>query len=355
MAYCGCFFLFDRNFDYRKRRDFADYSEKTTAASGNVASSDPGGETMVRISISVCAQLLAVLAIVQATASISFAQSENPDNHIIPITEQAPQQGEPIKVETIQEGSSSRALKAEAVSQIPMQQLSEESRGTVNDVLENLSLFRRMPTIQLEADRRVYEYFTSHPDAAVSFWRAMGISEVQMWQTGPLEYETDTKQGTWGEVKVLLRSQNSYVLTCSGEFQGPSSIKPIQAFALLHLQPKYLDNGMVTHTLDLFVAFPSQTVETIAKLISPVSNKIADRNFEEISLFIEMISLAMTRQPGWIEQISFSMDGLLEGSTDELLRVTAMVYVDAQRKLRGQQVPLKQMMPPVAANVTTPE
>lgn len=97
----------------------------------------------------------------------------------------------------------------------------------------------------------------------------------------------------------------------------------------MHLKPTFSETGTVTHQLDMYVSFPSPTIGAIARLISPVSNRIADRNFEEISLFVEMMSLAMTRQPGWIEGITKKTDGIQPETTEEFLKLTAEVYVDA--------------------------
>ncbi len=76
------------------------------------------------------------------------------------------------------------------------------------------------------------------------------------------------------------------------------AVEPIQARAVLYVRTSFeVDNNgqqLVTHTADMFVAFPSQTVETVAKAMAPISNKITDKNFEEISLFLRMMQLAMT-------------------------------------------------------------
>ncbi|GIT30470.1 MAG: hypothetical protein Ct9H300mP1_25160 [Planctomycetaceae bacterium] len=48
----------------------------------------------------------------------------------------------------------------------------------------------------------------------------------------------------------------------------------------------------MTHQAALFLAFPQQSVRNVAKLISPVTNMIADRNFRDISLFLRMMQVA---------------------------------------------------------------
>lgn len=278
------------------------------------------------------------------------AQSDIENTSVVPIGKAAQGDGHAVVAELIKPGDSGRRQRLEASSQLPLEKLSSAAQQQVQHILKDLSLYRRLPTLEIDADRRAYEFFTSHPDVAVSIWRAMEISNVQMWQTGPNSYDMDTRDGTTGTVEVLLRSPENCLILCDGHLQSPGISRPIRARALLHLQSRFGDNGKVVHSVDLFVSFPSQTVETIARLISPLSNRIADRNFEEVSLFIEMMSGAMARQPGWVEQVSAKMDGVLASRPQELMQLTAAVYVDAERQrltALGIPVSAESIKPPV--------
>lgn len=239
-------------------------------------------------------------------------------------------------VKVIADGDSTRPLRTVATEEIPWSQLNPAAKERAAKVVQNVGLFRRLPTVSLESDRRTYNYFVDHPDVAVSLWRAMGISKVQLSETGPLTFDTDTGDGTTGSIEVLHRTPNSCLFFCRGLFQNPALVKPIRVEALMHLQPEFRPANQVVHKLDMFVAFPSQTVENIAKIISPVSNRIADRNFEEISLFVEMMNRGMSRQPGWVEQIVMRLEGVDPHRPDELLQVTAAVYIDAQKVRHAQ-------------------
>jgi hypothetical protein len=88
----------------------------------------------------------------------------------------------------------------------------------------------------------------------------------------------------------------------------------------------------VTHRADLFVSFPSQTVEAIAKVLSPITVVMTDRTFSEISLFLRMMSLAMQRRPDWVEQIVNKMEGVPELRKTQLLALTAQVYNASQKR-----------------------
>ncbi|WP_437229417.1 hypothetical protein SH661x_001429 [Planctomicrobium sp. SH661] len=290
----------------------------------------------------------------------AVAQSEKVDhNSVIPIGQIAGGNGgQPISANLVKAGDSSRRTKQEAIEQLPTEHLTPAGKQHVQQVLKDLSLFRRLPTLEVEVDRRTYNYFTDHPDVAVSIWRALDISSVQMKEINSQHYQTDTSDGTVGTVDVLLRSPGSYLVLCQGQLQSPGMPKPIHAKALMHLQPRFDNTGKVVHHLDLFVCFPSAAVETIAKLISPVSFRIADRNFEEVTLFMALMSSAMSRQPGWVEQTASRLQGVAPERPQELLKVTAAVYVDAERRrltALGEPVTPESIRPPVTRTATAPQ
>ena len=265
----------------------------------------------------------------------------------------APQ--EELKVETLHVGTSQKKTRDEALQMLPLAQLPAASQLVAQGVVNNSSLYRRLPTIRCQVDHRIYRFFSDHPDVAVSLWRAMGVSKLQMFQTGEFEYEANAQDGTVGVITILSRTPTDCLLHCNGMFQSPLLGKPIQAQAIMHVRISFevTPDGkqLVTHNADMFVSFPSQTIETVAKAMAPISHKITDKNFEEITLFVRMMQLAMTQQPGWVEQMAGKLDGVLAGRTDALLEVTAQCYIDEKKRqglMIGEPVSLQTIQPPVA-------
>ncbi len=240
------------------------------------------------------------------------------------------------RINVLSPGTSDRESLRAAQAALPLDRLSPASRRRAMGVLGNLSMFRQMPTVRMEVDHDVYRYFIEHPDVAVSIWRAMDVSKCELWQTGPHSYETDVGDGSAGAIDVLHRSEREQLVYGEGRFKSPLLIRPIEAHALLHLRTDYLTgHDGKTETVcrgTLFVSFPSQTIETAAKVISPVTNMVIDRNFEEIGLFVHMMTLAMRNQPGWVENLTGQLDGILERRKPELLEVTAKAYVAHRRR-----------------------
>ena len=245
----------------------------------------------------------------------------------------------PIKIEVLSRGVSSRAAERDAASRLPLKHLTAEQAARVQQIVGKRSMFRRLPNIQIDADPSVYQWFTHNPEAAVSIWRRLGISKFVMKETQPNVWHAEAGDGSIGTVEVLHRSGNEHLLLCSGSYKSPLVRKPIQATAVMHLRNVSVADtenpdspAQIIHDLDLFVMFPSQTIDTVAKVISPVSHMIADRNFRELSLFVRFMNVAMEREPGWVEQLTGQLDGITPEQRTQLLKLCAHVYVASQRR-----------------------
>jgi hypothetical protein len=227
-------------------------------------------------------------------------------------------------------GSSSSSARKQAIAALPLDQLTPEQRARVNGLVKSTSYFRRLPKVTFAVEPEVYGYFLAHPDAAVSMWRAMKISKLEMWQTGRYEYEADTGDGSAGKIEVLLSTADKHLAICEGTYKSPLLSKPIAANSMVLLQTGFVTEAdgtvYVTHRADLFVSFPSQTIDVAAKIFSPLAVALTDRTFTEISLFLRMISVAMVQRPDWVEDTAARMDGVKEIRKQQLIELTNQVH-----------------------------
>lgn len=256
-------------------------------------------------------------------------------------------------------GSSSSVLRKGAIAETPLQRLAPPEREQAESVLKGTSLYRRLPTISFEVDPAVYAYFLKNPDVAVSSWRAMGISKFLLEETKPNVYVADAGDGSRGSVHVFYSTPEDTLIYCEGAFKSPLLPKPIVARSLMRLVAKFdkQEDGRVvaTHFGDVFVEFPSQTVETVARLISPVSHSIADRNFKQLTFYAHMMTVAMARQPGWVEAVARRMEGISDERREEFLRVSATSYVAARQREAaqlGQTISLEDLLRPLRLTPT---
>ena len=143
-----------------------------------------------------------------------------------------------------------------------------------------------------------------------------------------------------GVIEVLSRDDSHQLILCNGEVTSPILKRKIRAHAIMHLVNVYSvsrdGRTFVTHRLDLFVSFPSEGIGAAAKFTKPISNLIIDRNFREVSLFVQMMSLAMSHQPDWVEKLSAKLEGVQPIRKKELVDLTAHVFVQNQERLQSK-------------------
>jgi hypothetical protein len=237
-------------------------------------------------------------------------------------------------VHVIAAGTSTDKVEQSARNSIPLNRLTSAGRQRVAAVLDNTSQYRRLPEVRYAVDGPMYRYLVQHPDVAVSTWRALGISRFKMWQTGTLEYEAEAGDGSEGIADILYRDRNHCLFICAGKYHNPLLPKAIEAAALVWFQYSFTRdvNGVesVHQTADVFVTFPSQGISTIAKVLSPVTNALLDRNLYEVTLYACMMSRAVSDEPEWVVQLARQLDGVLPSRPGELIAIAQM-----QRKRRN--------------------
>lgn len=253
-------------------------------------------------------------------------------------------------ITTVKPGTSTTAVRKQTIAEFPWQRLDEQGTQKAQQVLRHLGLYRHLPTLSFEVDPQVYRYYVENPDVAVGTWRVMEVSRFQLEQTSPTTYRADAGDGSTGTVELLYSTPEDTLIYCDGAFKSPLLIKPVQARALIRVQTQFSVNNegrpQATHQGDVFVEFPSVAVETVAKLISPVSYSIADKNFKQLTLFATMMSFAMVKHPGWIESVSNRLDGISEARRHEFLQLAAESHVAGRKRMK---------LPPIRQVALTPD
>jgi hypothetical protein len=222
-------------------------------------------------------------------------------------------------------GESSAELQKKAASQMPLNLMTTDKRQRAQKLLQSCNQYRKLPTLQYSIDEPIYRYLLQHPDVAVSTWRVMGISRFEMLQTGPLEYEAHAIDGSEGIADILYQDAAQTIFVCEGNYHNVLLPKPIEASALIWFRAHYAPGADGTHVVsqraDVFVRFPSTSISTLAKMLTPVTNTMMDRNVLEISLYASMMSRAVRDEPEWVVQVAQQLEGVMPQRRVELTNV----------------------------------
>lgn len=239
-------------------------------------------------------------------------------------------------VKVVKKGSSNKKAREISRNVLPLDRMKPADRKEVEKLLKNTSFFRESETLKIEVDPRAYLYFVWNPEMTVEIWKAMGISKFRMKPTSKRNYRAETGDGSSGTLRTLYRGQYHNVVLGEGVYKNPLLPKAIRARALIHLQTQFTRNKegktFATHRVFMHVVFPSSAVETVSKILEPLSKAIADQNFRDISLFVYLMSQSMEKQPGWIEHLAKSIEDVPQKKKEQFLKIAAQAYLAANKK-----------------------
>lgn len=239
--------------------------------------------------------------------------------------------------------STSDAARNEAIQAIPLKNISRQYRGAVQKVLDDPSLYRRMPTQMVDCDPEMFTFLMKNPEILVEIWREMGISQVMLKRTGDETFKLSDGAGTTGDLVIVEHqcdgnAQNRIVMFSAGAYEGKPFKRPVRAQCVLLLRSGSLEKkdgrDYVACRLDTFVRIERTSIKFFAKALHPWVGKTADANFADTIQFISSFSQASEQRPMTIEGLVNS----LEHVTPQRQRELVNLAYDCSEKYEGEAV-----------------
>lgn len=192
------------------------------------------------------------------------------------------------------QATSSAAARQGAVQSIPIEKLTAESRGKVQSVLSNVTVFRRFPTRVVNCDPDLYLFLVRHPDVVVGTWEALGISQLQLRQTAPRTFRIVESEGTTAVIEYLYQSHDTHVLYGEWAYTGSLLNRTVHGRCLAILKAGYVREPdgryYITNRLDGFLSVEPGGAEMLTKLLHPLVVRNADMNFVQSVAYVGSLS-----------------------------------------------------------------
>jgi hypothetical protein len=234
--------------------------------------------------------------------------------------------------------STSVEARRDAIRSIPLQKISTKYRTAVREVLDDPSLYRRMPTSVIDCNPQLFTFLAQNPEVLVEMWQELGISTVELKRIGGATFELSDHAGTTGKLTIVEqkcddRAQNRIVMFVEGRYEGKPFRRPLKADCVLVLRSGSLreENGRdyVAARLDSFVRIDRASIELFAKAMHPWVGRTADANFADTMTFVSSFSRASETRPDTIEHLVGSLDQLPVTQRVELLKLACGAPVAA--------------------------
>jgi hypothetical protein len=204
--------------------------------------------------------------------------------------------------------STSRAALSDALKTIPLEKIPADVRPRVSAVLNDTSLFRRLPIQVVDCEPEMFQFLESNPDVVVNIWQLMGVTNVKLERVDGNRFRCSDGDGTTARAEIIFRNQDTEIIYAEGLYEGPLFPKPVrgQCVAVIKTAAQKETNGRyyVTARLDTFLHVDNVGVEFLAKVFQGLVGRTIDHNFAETVAFIGSVSRTAETNPQGMQRLA---------------------------------------------------
>jgi hypothetical protein len=225
--------------------------------------------------------------------------------------------------------STSRVTRTDALRAIPLDKLPPEARPKVMAVLNDTSLFRRLPVQVIDCEPEMFQFLETNPDVVVNIWQLMGVTNVKLDRVAGNQYRCSDGDGTTAVAEIILKSPDTEIIYADGLYEGPLFPKPVrgQCVAVIKTASQRDTNGRyyVTTRLDTFLHVDNVGVEFLAKIFQGIVGRTIDHNFEETVGFIGSVSRTAETNPQGMQRLAAKLRTIEPERRDEFVAASFQV------------------------------
>lgn len=232
------------------------------------------------------------------------------------------------------QATSSRSARKEVTEAIPWEELDDRATDKLNAVLDDVTIYRRLPTQTIECDAALYRYMIANPDLVVNIWAALGISSVALERQAGGGFLANDGEGTRGRVEFLYAGADMHIVYASGKYEGPLFHRPVRGNSVMILRSEYLRATAdaprrIRCKLDVFVRLEHAGVEMLAKTFQPLVDRVADHNFKETTAFLASLSYTAASNPPKIDRITTKLVNVPDDVRNNFTYLCDQIAVEA--------------------------
>lgn len=231
----------------------------------------------------------------------------------------------------------------EAAQAIPFARMNEETQRKLLSVVENPSLFRRMPTKSIDCDPDMFLFLVRNPEVVLNVWQLMGVSNMSAKRIGTYAWEGDDAAGTKCNVELVYGTDNLHVLYGDGFYEGPLFKKKMYGRCVLVLRSQATKGAdqrtYVGSQLDVFLVVDNAGADLLTRTLSPLMGNTAEANFEESAKFLSRLSQTAETNASGIHRLSEKLTACDPTVREQFAQVASVVYQRAAIRSTTTDVP----------------
>ena len=100
-------------------------------------------------------------------------------------------------------GSGSRKDRKNALEAIPYRSLTPDATRRIQAVVNQPSIFRRLPIKTIESDSQLFLFLIRNPEVVVDIWQVMGVTQLSVDRVGEYKFTSADGAGTNSQIELV--------------------------------------------------------------------------------------------------------------------------------------------------------
>jgi len=254
--------------------------------------------------------------------------------------------------------TSSRLARLDAIKRIPLDHMSVDAQRSIEYVISNPTLYRRITTKRLECDPDLFLFLARRPEVIVNIWELMGVTKMQVHRTDENTLQLDDGQGTNSSIELLYGTPTLHVVHADGVYQGPLFHRTLYAQCVFVMKTDYLCDPKGTQwvvcQLDIFARVKKFGADLMTRTLRPIVARIADYNFSESTRFVSQISQAACSNGPGVQRLARRLTGIDPRVRQQFSHLTAAVSDRAANRRRANTPSRNPGNPRLSKSLPTP-
>jgi hypothetical protein len=214
-----------------------------------------------------------------------------------------------------------KAAKQEAISRIPLDQLSPAWRSQVLEVVNHAAMFQVMHSPIIECEPDFYRFLVEHPEVIVAMWQALGITKLKLDVLGPRQYRLDDSAGTIAQVVYIHTGTTQHVVYSEGSYSGPLMLRPVRGKVVVVLNSSFLREAggtpYVSAQLDLYVQVEQAGMELLTRALHPLLGSMTENNYQQTMNFVGSVYRTARLRPITLQRLTADLK--IDAQTRQML------------------------------------
>jgi hypothetical protein len=213
---------------------------------------------------------------------------------------------------------------------IPYHQLNQNARQKIAPILDDPSIYRRLPITAINIDPDYYLFLIRQPEVVVNIWQIMGVTNMSVERVSPFILKSDDGAGAASNVELVYGTNNLHIFYAEGDYAGPLLKRKLKGSCVLVLRSEFghgpNNAPQATSALDIFLKVENATASMIARTINPLIGRTADHNFVESLTFLERLNETTEKNGIGVQRMASRLSNVSPDVRERLIGVAGLVY-----------------------------